>query len=77
MVLRESVQLLAIGVSLGLPLSLAATRAIKAGLFGDRPADPVTLAAAVLVMSVAMLVGSAIPAYRATRIDPMAAVRCE
>jgi predicted permease len=77
MVLRESLLLLAIGVSLGIPLSVAASRAIKAALFGVSPADPPTLAAAVLIMSAAMLAGSAIPARRATRIDPMAALRCE
>jgi len=77
MVLRESFLLLAIGALLGVPLSLAASRAIKAALFGVSPADPVTLGAAVLIMSAAMLVGSAIPARRATRIDPMAALRCE
>jgi predicted permease len=77
MVLRESLLLLAIGVLLGMPLSVAASRAIKAGLFGVSPADPLTLAAAVVIMSAAMLVGSAIPARRATRVDPMVALRCE
>ncbi len=77
MVLRESLVLLAIGVTLGIPVSLAATRAIKAGLFGVDPADPVTLIAAVLILSLALLAGSYIPARRATRIDPMVALRCE
>jgi predicted permease len=77
MVLRESLALLIIGVALGLPLSLAATQAIKAGLFGVSPADPLTLVAAVLVLSAALLAGSWIPARRATRIDPMVALRCE
>ncbi len=77
MVLKESLVLLAIGLALGIPLSLAASRAIKAGLFGVDPADPLTLAAAVLIMSAALLAGSYLPARRATRIDPMAALRCE
>jgi predicted permease len=77
MVLRESLVLLAIGISLGIPLSLAASRAIKAGLFGVDPADPLTLIAAVLIMSVALLAGSYIPARRATKIDPMVALRYE
>jgi len=77
MVLRESLVLLAIGVVLGLPLSLAATQAIKAGLFGVSPADPVTLIAAVVVLSAALVTGSLIPARRATRVDPMTALRCE
>jgi predicted permease len=77
MVLKESLVLLAIGVALGIPLSLAASRAIKAGLFGVDPADPFTLIAAVLIMSAALLAGSYIPARRATKIDPMVALRYE
>jgi predicted permease len=77
MVLRESMVLLSIGVALGVPVSLAASRAIKAGLFGVDPADPVTLIAAVFVMSASLLAGSYIPARRATKIDPMVALRCE
>ncbi len=70
MVLRESLVLLAIGVALGIPLSLTASHAIKAGLFGVNPADPFTLVAAVLILSAALLAGSYIPARRAARIDP-------
>ncbi len=77
MVLRESLVLLAIGVAVGIPVSLAATRAIKAGLFGVDPADPFTLIAAVVVLSAALLMGSYIPARRATKINPMVALRCE
>jgi predicted permease len=77
MVLRESIVLLAIGVALGIPLSLAASRGIKAGLFGVNPADPFTLIAAVIIMSAALLAGSYIPARRATKIEPMVALRYE
>jgi ABC-type antimicrobial peptide transport system permease subunit len=77
MVLRESLVLLAVGVGLGIPLSVAASRAIKAGLFGVNPADPFTLISAVLIMSAALLAGSYIPACRATKIDPMVALRYE
>jgi predicted permease len=77
MVLRESLVLLAIGLVLGMPLSLAATRGIKAALFGVSPADPVTLIAAVLVLSAALVAGSLIPARRATKVDPMSALRYE
>jgi predicted permease len=77
MVLRESLVLLAIGVALGIPLSLAASRAIKAGLFGVNSADPLTLIAAVLIMSATLLAGSYIPSLRATKIDPMVALRYE
>jgi predicted permease len=77
MVLRESLTLLAIGISLGLPMSLAASRAIKAGLFGVDPADPLTLIAAVLLISGVLFAGAYIPARRATKIDPMVALRYE
>jgi predicted permease len=77
MVLRESFTLLAIGVALGIPMSLAASRAIKAGLFGVNAADPLTLIAAVLLISAVLLAGSYIPARRATKIDPMVALRYE
>jgi predicted permease len=77
MVLRESLTLLAIGICLGIPMSLAASRAIKAGLFGVEPADPLTLVAAVVLISGVLLAGSYIPARRATKIDPMVALRYE
>jgi predicted permease len=77
MVLKESLALLAIGVALGIPASLAASRAIKAGLFGVNPVDPMTLAAAVLLISACLLAGSYLPALRATKVDPMVALRCE
>jgi ABC-type antimicrobial peptide transport system permease subunit len=77
MVLREALLLLAIGVVLGIPISLAASRAIKAGLFGVNPADPLTLIAAVAIVSACMLFGSYMPARRATKINPMVAQRYE
>ncbi|MGC1294615.1 MAG: ABC transporter permease [Alloacidobacterium sp.] len=77
MVLRESLTLLAIGVLLGIPLSIAVSRTIKAGLFGIDPADPLTLIKAVLIVSVCLLAGSYVPARRATKIDPMVALRYE
>jgi len=77
MVLREALVLLGIGVVLGVPMSLAASRAIKAGLFGVSPADPLTLMAAVVIVSACMLFGSYMPARRATKINPMVALRYE
>jgi predicted lysophospholipase L1 biosynthesis ABC-type transport system permease subunit len=77
MVLRETLLLLAIGVGMGIPLSLAASRGIKAGLFGVDPADPLTLISAVVVVSLCLLMGSYMPAHRATKIEPMVALRYE
>ena len=77
MVLKESISLLAIGIFLGVPVSLAASRAIRAGLFGVDPADPLTLISAVLIVIACLLAGSYMPARRAATIDPMVALRYE
>ncbi len=77
MVLRESLALLAIGVSLGIPMSVASSRAIKASLFGVDATDALNLIAAVILISGVLLVGSYIPARRATKVDPMVALRYE
>ncbi len=77
LVLRESLTLLATGVLLGIPVSLAASQLIKAGLFGVHPMDPLTILAAVLIVSACSLTGSYLPARRATKIDPMTALRYE
>jgi predicted permease len=77
MVMRESLALLGIGLAVGIPLSLLASRAIRAGLFGVSPTDPWTLVAATATLGAVILAAAYLPARRATRIDPMAALRCE
>jgi predicted permease len=81
MVLRESLLLLAIGVALGLPLTFACTRVaasfLQTQLFGIHATDPTTIAAAVGIVSAMTLIAAWIPALRATRIDPMQALRCD
>jgi ABC-type antimicrobial peptide transport system permease subunit len=65
------------GVGIGVPLALASARLVASRLFGLQPSDPLTMAAAALVMAgVAMLAGY-LPARRAARIDPMIALRYE
>jgi predicted permease len=77
LVLRGSLLLVAIGVAAGLPLVIGAAKLISSQLFGLTAADPVTLVAATaLMISVAMLAGY-IPARRASRIDPLVALRYE
>jgi len=75
MVLRESLLLLGIGLSLGLPLAVAATRIIKGQLFGLSAVDPITFAVAIIVVSGMTLFAAWLPARRATKIDPMVALR--
>jgi predicted permease len=77
MILRESLLLLSIGVALGLPLTLAATRFIKQQLFGLGSLDGATLATSIAIVSTMTLFASWLPAQRATRVDPMVALRCD
>jgi len=77
MILREALWLVAIGVVVGLPLIFAVTRLAATLLFDLSPTDPVSLiAAALLLLGVALLAGY-LPSRRATRVDPMIALRCE
>ncbi len=77
MVLRESLVLVLIGVAIGLPAVIGASRLIKSLLFGLTPADPWALTlASLLMIGVAALAGY-IPARRAARTDPMTALRYE
>jgi len=74
-VLGEAMGQAAIGLAIGLGLSLLAMRGLRTILFGVEPTDPLTFVlVAVGLMSVAML-AVAVPAYRAMRVDPLAALR--
>jgi len=67
----------AAGVLMGLGAALAATRVLAAMLFEVRPWDPLTLAAVVALLVTAAIAAVLVPARRATRVDPLTAVRCE
>lgn len=77
MVLRQGLSLAAIGVSLGIGGALATNQALSTMLYGVRPADPLTLFAVSLVLAVVSLIACYLPARRATRVDPMLALRSE
>ena len=77
MVLREGIGMVLAGIGIGLPAAFAAGRLIATRLYRVGAHDPLTLAgAALLLLCVAALAGL-IPARRASRIDPMAALRYE
>jgi len=77
MVMREILLLVALGIAIGVPAALAGNRLISNMLFGLRPADPVSLLAAVGVLLVVAAIAGYLPARRASLVDPMVALRCE
>jgi predicted permease len=77
LVLRESILLLAFGLTIGVILSLAASRAATSLLFGLKPHDAATLMFAVVSLAAIALIASYLPALRASRLDPMDALRNE
>ena len=77
MVLREGVQLMAVGTSIGLVLSYLVGTVLSGLLFRVDRADPLVLSAAVLILGAVSLLACYLPAQRAARIDPMVALRWE
>ena len=77
MILRETGVMIAIGVLLGLVFTFAGTRLVASKLFGLSALDPLTLSAAILILSLVALVAGYIPAARASRVNPTTALRHE
>jgi ABC-type antimicrobial peptide transport system permease subunit len=77
LVLQEVLTLIGAGAALGLVAALAVTRLTQKLLFGVAPNDPATLTGVVLLMGATALLAGYLPARRATRVDPMVALRCE
>jgi ABC-type antimicrobial peptide transport system permease subunit len=77
MVLRETLQLVLIGFGIGIPAAIVAARLIKSELYGLKSYDPITLAAAISIMVGIALLAAYLPARRASRVEPMIALRTE
>jgi predicted permease len=77
LVVGEGMVLAAIGTAVGLTAALGLTRLMASLLYGVRPADPATLAAASLLLAGIALLACYIPAWRATKVDPLVALRYE
>jgi predicted lysophospholipase L1 biosynthesis ABC-type transport system permease subunit len=75
LVMRQSLVLLSIGFVVGVPLALFAARALAAQLFGVSAFDPWSLSGALIVLTLAGVLATLLPARRATRVDPLTALR--
>ncbi len=75
MVLRRVLRLAAVGLAISLPVALGASQLVKSFLFGTQPNDPWTLALAGAVLLIAAILAGYAPAMRASRIDPLMALR--
>jgi predicted permease len=77
MILVDGISLATMGVAIGMLGALAAAPLVRSMLSGVSPRDPLTFVAIALILLTATFVASWIPAHRATRVDPNAALRCE
>jgi putative ABC transport system permease protein len=77
MVVRQGMRPVAIGAAVGLAGAVAITTVMQSLLFGVNPVDPATYAAAAATLAIIALAACAVPALRATRVDPLVALRDE
>jgi ABC-type antimicrobial peptide transport system permease subunit len=77
LILNSGVRLALMGAALGVAGAVVAGRVIASLLFGVTPTDATTFGGVCLVLMISVLLASYVPAYRATRVDPMVALRYE
>jgi predicted permease len=77
LILRQSLVLLGVGFLVGIPVAVAAGRLVSEILFGLAPSDPLTMVIAAILLATLSTLAGYIPARRATKVDPMVALRHE
>jgi predicted permease len=77
MILRETLYLVLGGLVIGIPAALVGAKLISAQLFGLKPTDPLTLVGASVVLTIVALLAGYLPARRASRVNPLKALRYE
>jgi ABC-type antimicrobial peptide transport system permease subunit len=77
LILQGAARLVIIGIAIGLPAAWAASRGIETLLFGVTPMDPVAVAGAIAALAITAQLAAYLPAWRASRVDPLTALRHE
>jgi predicted permease len=77
MVLRDALALAGLGVVIGVPVAVASSRLIAAMLYGLKASDPLTIMAATALLAAVAILAGYLPARRASKVDPMVALRYE
>jgi ABC-type antimicrobial peptide transport system permease subunit len=77
LVLRDAGKLIGMGIAIGLPLAFGATSLVRSVLYGVGRFDAVTMVGAIVALTAAAMIAGYLPARRASRVDPMVALRYE
>jgi putative ABC transport system permease protein len=77
LVIRQGLKITLIGLALGLVAAFNLTKLLSSYIFGVSPTDPATFVAVSVVLTLVALLGSYLPARRASKVDPMVALRSE